>query len=92
MLYRLLAKGGVIKTDTGETIPDNPDNRHWNVYQEWLAVPNVPDPVAVVTPPTLDEEIAGLSDWTRAIIEEAFPNMAMLKARVTAIRAAKGGN
>jgi len=39
-----LQQNGVLDTETGANIPDDPANRHWAEYQEWLAVPNDPDP------------------------------------------------
>lgn len=39
-----LQQNGVLDTETGAHIPDDSANRHWQEYQVWLAVPNVPDP------------------------------------------------
>jgi hypothetical protein len=37
-----LTKFGCLKT-TGESIPADQRNRHWQEYQSWLAAGNVPD-------------------------------------------------
>ena len=39
-----LAENGVVRTSDGACIPDAPGNRDWQEYQEWLAIPNDPDP------------------------------------------------
>ncbi len=39
-----LQQSGVLDTETNAFIPNDPANRHWQEYQVWLAVPNVPDP------------------------------------------------
>ena len=42
--YKLLGNG-VVTTDAGSTsIPPNPENRHYQEYQEWIAAGNKPDP------------------------------------------------
>lgn len=59
--YRLLEDGGVFDNDTKVFIPNNPRNRHWREYQEWLGAgspPNVPDPYVDSNIPTLPEAIA----------------------------------
>jgi hypothetical protein len=38
-----LVEGGVLKG--GSTIPPDPANRDWQVYQEWLREGNTPDPL-----------------------------------------------
>ena len=42
--YKLLEDGRVVDNDTNSVIPNDPDNSDWQLYQEWLAEPNVPDP------------------------------------------------
>jgi len=43
--YRLTATDKyVVRTTDGATIPNDPDNRDWVEYQEWLADGGVPDP------------------------------------------------
>ena len=76
-----LSNNGVIDTTTGAHIPNNPANRHWQEYQEWLAVPNVPDPADT---PDWDSEGRGLrngkladTDWTQT---DDFPGDAQKKS------------
>ncbi len=66
-----LTEYGVLDTETGANIPDADDNRHWVEYQEWLAVPNTPDPADVVSG-TWETDGRGnrdgmltASDWTQ---------------------------
>ena len=42
-MYKL-AKGGVIRLSDGAFIPEDPNNRDWKEYQEWLAQGNKPQP------------------------------------------------
>jgi hypothetical protein len=42
--YQLTATDSVIRTADGAVIPDDPANRDWVEYQEWLAAGGVPDP------------------------------------------------
>jgi len=60
--YRLLADGsGVMREIDSGCIPNDPANRDWQQYQEWLTTPgNMPDPAPVPpTPPsTLDTKLA----------------------------------
>ncbi len=44
------------------TIPNDPGNRHYIEYQEWLAAGNTPEPAPIVLPPpppppTIDERL-----------------------------------
>ena len=39
-----LSGDGVQDTETGAFIPVDADNRHWRMYQDWLAAGNSPDP------------------------------------------------
>ena len=50
MKYKL-QENGVYDTETGQSIPNSTDNRHWNLYLEWLTEStgeppelNLPDP------------------------------------------------
>lgn len=47
--YQLTATDAVIRTADGATIPNDPDNRDWIEYQDWLDDGGVPDPY--VKPP-----------------------------------------
>lgn len=42
MKYKL-QENGVLDTETGASIPNSTDNRHWNMYLEW-ALSNTADP------------------------------------------------
>jgi hypothetical protein len=42
--YKLLDGGGVKHVPSGRSIPDDPRNRHWQEYQNWLAAGNTPEP------------------------------------------------
>jgi len=39
-----LSSGGVRRASDGAFIPDDPRNRDWVAYQEWLTAGNLPDP------------------------------------------------
>lgn len=39
-----LQTDGVLDTERNAFIPDNPANKDWAEYQEWLALGNIPDP------------------------------------------------
>lgn len=47
--YQLTSGSGVIRTADTAFIPNDPDNRDWQSYQEWLGAGNTPDPY--VAPP-----------------------------------------
>ena len=51
--YQLTATDTVLRTADGANIPNDPANRDWVEYQQWLADGGVPDPyVPPPTPPT----------------------------------------
>jgi len=60
--YKLLPSGGVKNLDTGEFIPNDSGNRHWQEYQEWVNESNTPELVE-----TSEEEQARLQ--AEAIVE-----------------------
>lgn len=37
----------VIRTADNANIPNDPNNRDWNVYAEWLSLGNIPDPAPI---------------------------------------------
>lgn len=55
---KLIGSNGVLDVERGSSIPDDPRNRHWVEYQEWLLAGNVPDPADVPPPPTKEEMLA----------------------------------
>jgi hypothetical protein len=54
--YQLTATDAVIRTVDNAAIPNDPANRDWVEYQQWLADGGVPDPV----PPVIDPELDGI--------------------------------
>ncbi|WP_035690225.1 hypothetical protein [Bradyrhizobium elkanii] len=56
--YQLTATDIVIRTADGAYIPNDPANRDWQEYQDWLAAGGVPDPVKPPINPQLDTKPA----------------------------------
>ena len=56
--YKLTAEG-VVRAADGAHIPNDPRNRDWRAYHEWLAKGNTPDPADVIVPraPPLTAEV-----------------------------------
>jgi hypothetical protein len=53
--YQLTAtEASVIRTADSACIPNDPANRDWAEYQQWLADGGVPDPVPPIVVATLD--------------------------------------
>lgn len=50
-----LTESGCRDVERGLHIPDDPQNRHWKEYLEWVAAGNTPDPEDVPPPPTAEE-------------------------------------
>ncbi len=57
--YQLTATDSVIRTDDGAAIPNDPANRDWIAYQDWLAAGGVSDPVKPPIDPELDSVDTG---------------------------------
>jgi hypothetical protein len=82
-MYTLTQSGVTIN---GSYIPNDPGNRDWVEYQEWLAQGNTPAPMPAVPVLTIDEEYNGLSDWMKEVIKETGANITAFKAKVAARR------
>jgi hypothetical protein len=54
--YQLTDSEMVIRVADQVWIPDDPANRDWIGYQQWLADGGVPDPA----PPVIDPELDGI--------------------------------
>jgi hypothetical protein len=82
--------GPVIRTADGASIPNDPANRDWIEYQNWLALGNVPDPY-VPPPPSLPVPDANARITAGALAAtEATKSMkadAPLEERVAALEA-----
>jgi hypothetical protein len=57
--YQLTTTDAVIRTADQAYIPNDDDNRDWQIYQQWLADGGVPDPVAPFVSPALDSVSTG---------------------------------
>ena len=72
---------GVIDTERNATIPNDPDNTDWQIYQEWLAEPNTPDPVTADNWNNEGRAIRNsklaATDWTQV---DDFPGSAQKKS------------
>jgi hypothetical protein len=59
--YQLTANDSVIRTEDGACIPNDPANRDWVEYQEWIEAGGVPDPYVPPEPvpptPTPQDQI-----------------------------------
>ena len=56
--YQLTNSTSVIRTEDGACIPNDPANRDWVEYQEWLADGGEPDPAPPLPPaPSLPDSM-----------------------------------
>jgi hypothetical protein len=69
--YQLSATG-VVRNSDGANIPIDPNNRDWRKYQEWKAAGGTPDPIPVVTKPSI-------GDLVDAEIEDSKVVAAMIR-------------
>lgn len=57
MTYTLTSGTSVVRDADKTTIPDDPRNADWQIYQEWLAASNVPHPAPAALIPVLTVSI-----------------------------------
>ena len=84
-MYQLMA-GGVKHIPDGANIPDEPANRDWQEYQEWLAKGNTPKPeftaAELKAKTAADKEAKARAVFAKRDFEERFlasPEKAALK-------------
>ena len=67
--YRLTNGTSVIRTATGTHIPNDPNNTDWQIYLEWLAVPNTPDAADPAPAPPSNSEIYDTVILTQRVLK-----------------------
>lgn len=77
MTYKLNALGGVTRESDGACIPEDPDNRDWQEYAQWLALGNQPTP-------------ADLPDWRTPVMETYRQNRETYLSRLAGIAVFEG--
>jgi hypothetical protein len=87
--YQLTATdAAVTRTADGATIPNDPDNRDWAEYQQWLADGGVPDPY--VKPPAVS--ISNNSDFIARFTNQEYAklgNVRVIDAQQTKVGLSK---
>ena len=90
--YQLTATDStVIRTEDGACIPNDPANRDWVEYQQWLAAGGVPDPYVPppeptpTPPPAEDVVLFDHENRLRAI--EGVPPLSLDQFRTQAAKA-----
>jgi hypothetical protein len=62
--------GGVLRLDDGAYIPNDPRNRDWREYQDWIAEGNTPLPIdPPPPPPTAAEKIDSAGEILNAFLK-----------------------
>ena len=83
--YQLNEGGGVILKAYNMVIPEEPRNRNWREYQQWLAEGNTPDPVPAPPAPSnqelldaSDQKMIRALDWLLEFVvtEQRLPTLA----------------
>jgi hypothetical protein len=69
--YQLTATDAVIRTEDGASIPNDPANRDWAEYQQWLADGGVPDPYKPPPPPPPDAVAIVNQSYRAGLVREA---------------------
>jgi hypothetical protein len=50
-MYQLTTSTSIIRTTDGAFIPNDPGNRDYREYLDWVAAGNMPEPMPIVEPP-----------------------------------------
>ncbi len=91
MTYTLTSSTSIIRDADGATIPTDPNNTDYIIYQAWLAAGNTPTPYVAPTP-TIQQQIDTLeATMTPRRIREAANGtdngwMKALDAQIAALR------
>lgn len=67
-MYKI-ASHGVIRLSDDAYIPDDPTNRDWRKYQQWLKAGNKPQPADPEPEPTTDELLRKAGVTTEAMVK-----------------------
>lgn len=73
MLYKL-TENGVIRLSDKACIPDDPANRDWRKYQEWLTQGNIPEPIYTSIEKVKTMKISEAKQEAKTRIERDVPD------------------